>query len=727
MPPPNTPENSFASESRLQRNSVIANAEDSDRRRRFSLPAHDEEQTESALDLDLFLHSHNQSERLWNRVNQHIEIRSDRDQSFNRNSSHRTSSNSSVTPPRRMDENVDSIPDTDVPSPAPSTVDLQPSDHEAEYANFFRDPTLFEQLHSSSEQTSTPLGATLENSTRNLSLADEQPAASLPRNQSPAAIVDTVPQIISAQQLTESVPEVNATQTRRKKAKTPKLDWHSLEYVGTYDENLDCPICRAPLVQPEITTCFHIFCRKCLWRSLCQEARCPIDRNLIGYFRTSKGRVPFRPAPHIISNQLDNLLVKCPNARCECVVARSGIAHHYKFECPFTKIPCPDPSCNKLVTRRGNEEGSCLHKILDCVYCSKPVEVAALEDHYDTDCSQKRLVCAHCLAAVPRHLHGTHALDCAERQIECKFRTSGCAYVAKKKSFGDHERTCLYGMIMRMNRAHRADMTNMETVLQDSQDRVRKLEEEMASRLPPTIHNLSIVPPPLPPHMHDYNDTHAHIHTNALAQVHVQASPNAVGNDDLSSYYDAAAAGDALIRGENSRDTQPEVQFGAELPLARHGTGGSSGPDSSDDHMSRIVAYIDIFDAKVENLERYLGEVDARQAQMFINELGPLKDQILEMRNSMGHLGMYVRWLMESFRQTTKRSFGLRTATDEQVAGGRPAVATSIGPTVTNTADTLAAVASDGGPPVVSATSVLRTSTNIPARRLSDRENPPRL
>ncbi|CAK7562814.1 MAG: hypothetical protein SEPTF4163_000668 [Sporothrix epigloea] len=489
-----------------------------------------------------------------------------------------------------MDENVDSIPDTDVPSPAPSTVDLQPSDHEAEYANFFRDPTLFEQLHSSSEQTSTPLGATLENSTRNLSLADEQPAASLPRNQSPAAIVDTVPQIISAQQLTESVPEVNATQTRRKKAKTPKLDWHSLEYVGT-----------------------------------------------------------------------------------------------------------------------------------------KPVEVAALEDHYDTDCSQKRLVCAHCLAAVPRHLHGTHALDCAERQIECKFRTSGCAYVAKKKSFGDHERTCLYGMIMRMNRAHRADMTNMETVLQDSQDRVRKLEEEMASRLPPTIHNLSIVPPPLPPHMHDYNDTHAHIHTNALAQVHVQASPNAVGNDDLSSYYDAAAAGDALIRGENSRDTQPEVQFGAELPLARHGTGGSSGPDSSDDHMSRIVAYIDIFDAKVENLERYLGEVDARQAQMFINELGPLKDQILEMRNSMGHLGMYVRWLMESFRQTTKRSFGLRTATDEQVAGGRPAVATSIGPTVTNTADTLAAVASDGGPPVVSATSVLRTSTNIPARRLSDRENPPRL
>ncbi|CAK7262470.1 hypothetical protein SEPCBS57363_000059 [Sporothrix epigloea] len=676
MPPPNTPEESFVSENRLLRNSAIANDAGSDRRRRSSLPAHDEEQTESALDLDLLLHSHNQNEGR---------------------------------------------------SPAPSTVDLQPSDHEADYAEYFRDPTLSEQPHSSSEQTSTPLrsaGATLENSTRNLSLADEQPAASLPRNQSPAAIADIVPEITSAQQLTESVPEANATQTRQKMAKTPKLDWHSLEYVGPYDENLDCPICRAPLVQPVITTCFHIFCLECLATSLCQEARCPIDRNLIGLFRTSKGRVPFRPAPHIISNQLDNLLVRCPNTRCECIVARSGIAHHYKFECHFTKIPCPDPSCNKLVTRRGNEEGSCMHKILDCVYCSKPVELAALEDHYDTDCSQKGLMCAHCLAPFPRHLHGTHVLGCAERRIECKFRASGCAYVAKKKSFGDHEQTCLYGMIMRMNRAHRADMTNMETVLQDSQDRVRKLEEEMASRLPPTIHNLPIVPPP----MHDYHGTRAHFHTSALTQIHAQTSPNVDGNDDLSSYYDAAAAGVALVRGEDNRDTQPETPLGADLSLARHGTGGSGGPDNSDDHMNRIVAYIDIFDAKVENLERYLGEVDARQAQMFINELGPLKDQILEMRNSMGHLGMYVRWLMESFRQTTKRSVGLRTATDEQVAGGRPVVATPIGSTVTNTADSPAAVTSNGGPLGVSAaTSGLRTSTNIPARRMSDRENPPRL
>ncbi|KAL1900945.1 hypothetical protein Sste5346_002006 [Sporothrix stenoceras] len=532
----------------------------------------------------------------------------------------------------------------------------------------------------------------------------------------------------------------------KKRSRIPKLDWHALEYIGTYDENLDCPICRAPLVKPQITTCFHIFCAKCLAQSLRHSNRCPIDRNPIQNFSSRTGSVPARPAPHIISNQLDNLHVRCPNRRCDHTSARAFIKEHYKNECPFTKIPCPDPNCEKPVTRRDSEEGRCLHKAIDCVYCGKPVELAALEDHYDTDCNQKELMCEHCLGAFPRQCHNTHVMGCGERRIECKFRTSGCSFTTKKKDFGDHERTCLYGMIMRMNRAHRADMDSMATVLQDSQDRVRKLEAEMAARpaqAPAPVPNpqsataaaattTTATAQPSAPQFYEYPSQHP----NLQGRVYNQTQPALDAHQDLSSYYDMAAAGDNLAQGNSggSSGTQPDTPpNGGALVSAGSAPSGPSGtgalaPDdaNSDDRMNRIVAYIDIFDAKVENLERYLGEVDARQAQMFMNELGPLKEQILEMRNTMGHISMYVRWLMESFRQTTKRSVGLPSGGAGDEGGSGPTAPPSAPPGASS-------AASSAGPSATASRSpptVLRGPTGgmaMPTRRMSDRENPPRL
>ncbi|CAK7241628.1 MAG: hypothetical protein STHCBS139747_003094 [Sporothrix thermara] len=759
MPPPNTPEEFFEEEYRQRRNSAVANATNSQRRRHFHLPPHDEDLAEGEAELDLDSHPNtSQSESRRNSVDRHMGI----DHGLrNRASSRSVSSINSIPPPLRRDQDAELVLGNNA-SPAPSTLGPQQSDYEADYANYLRNPTFFEQRYGDEDPVDTPSTSAdvpVEDAAQNVPFTDGQQADPTLGGELPAATAETLQGTAPSPQpefgIASQPGQMPATTLHRKRAKTPKIDWHSLEYIGTYDENLDCPICRAPLVQPEITTCFHIFCHKCLVQSLRHENRCPIDRNPIQFFKTSQGRVPARPAPHIISNQLDNLQVRCPNTRCDYTAARSIIAHHYKVDCSFTKIPCPDPSCDLLVTRRDSEEGSCMHKAVDCVYCGKPVELAALDDHYDTDCNQKELMCEHCLAAVPRHRHGTHVLGCAERRMECKFRTSGCAYAAKKKDFGDHERTCLYGMILRMNRAHRADMNSMETVLQDSQDRVRKLEAEMAARPLSAAHTQYPLgppppPPPLPPQLpsqaHDYHATHAQLH----AQVHAQAHPVPVSldrNADLSMYYDAAAAGDALAAMHNGGGsaTRPGTQPGTQ-PGTRPGTPPGSGgaalarnapgmTEDSDDRMSRIVAYIDIFDAKVENLERYLGEVDARQAQMFMNELGPLKDQILEMRNSMGHLSMYVRWLMESFRQTTKRSVGLRGVAsgsgggggggggggEEGVAAVRPA-GTPGGTAVASVGNSQAPAA--GAPMVMRGSS---GSIAMPTRRLSDRENPPRL
>lgn len=714
MPPPNTPEELFEEEYRQRRqNSANASAASGTLRRRFNLPIHDEDSAESEGAHDVNSHPNtSQSESRRNSMDQPLV------QSPGQSSSQRRHTN------------------RDSASLSPSTLGPQPSDREADYAAYLRNPASFEDgrdgehSRSASASTSPSIGGAVFN----LSLPGSQPPVLRPAmSPRPAAAEDVLargapgtmqadeaPRAADAPQPENDAPrpaQPGPEQRKPKRAKTPSIDWHALEYVGTYDENLDCPICHSPLVQPEITTCFHIFCHKCLVQSLRHGNRCPIDRNPIEFFQIGGSRVPARPAPHIVCNQLDNLQVRCPNKRCDHVAARSLIGHHYKDDCAFTRIPCPDPSCSKLVTRRDSEEGSCLHKEVDCVYCGKPVELAELDDHYDTDCNQKELMCEHCLAAVPRHRHGTHVMGCAERRIECKFKTTGCAFASKKKDFGDHERTCLYGMILRMNRSHRADMESMETVLQDSQDRVRKLEAEAAARSaanPPPMLPLS-----LPPQMYELHPTQAQLH----AQVHAQAHPPLEHIDSLSSYYDAAAAGDTLAHGNGADGAGPGTPPGSGHHLARNrpgAGGGAPSPDDNDDRINRIVAYIDIFDAKVENVERYLGEVDARQAQMFMNELGPLKDSIQEMRNSMGHMGMYVRWLMESFRQTTKRSVGLRSGGED--SSGRPAAPPS-GPGMASPGGTAnpAAASPPGGLRGVSA------GTTLPPRRMSDRENPPRL
>ena len=68
-----------------------------------------------------------------------------------------------------------------------------------------------------------------------------------------------------------------------------------------------------------------------------------------------------------------------------------------------------------------------------------------------------------------------------------------------------------------------------------------------------------------------------------------------------------------------------------------------------------LATGLDIFDAKFETLEKYVGEVDARHTHIVMSEVGPLKDQVQELRNQLGPLNMSVRWLLDKALQTSKR------------------------------------------------------------------------
>ena len=709
MPPPNTPEEFFEEEYRQRRNSAVAHAA---RRQHFNLSPHDEDDGEDEFDIDFGVHlSGSQNEAAEGQQpapsSHHLRRRTSLEQS--QTHSHSRTSSRSHSPHRARNQRDHALTRSISPSTAgPATA-----------------PALQNDAHATQPiqpiQLAIPNWFFLEHDVAEDN-GDEAPSHMPGEAGQPVVHAD-------ADGLEDAAGEGEAPR-KKAKVKMQKMDWGALEYVNPYDENLDCPICRSPLVKPHITTCFHIFCYKCLCKSLEHGNRCPIDRNPLQLFNTSRGRFPACPAPPIISNQLDNLQVRCPNRRCDHISARSLIEHHYKKACPFTKIVCPDPSCDKLVTRRESEDGSCLHKAVDCVYCSKLVELADLDDHYDNDCNQKELMCEHCLAAIPRHRHGAHVADCAERRLECKYRPSGCTFSSRKKDYGDHDRTCLYGMFMRLDRACRTDIGGLSTVVQDSQDRVRKLEDQLSSSQPASEGQPREQPLPMPVF-------HPLLENTAFGRGAGESLPpiaiGPVNADDAGavSRPSVPPSGGVWL----STDAQPAAasrEVSAEP--AAPATSAANGEDD-DDRMDRIMAYIDVFDAKVENLERYLGEVDARQAQLFMNELSPLRDQMLEMHNTMCHMGMHVRWLMETFKQTAKRSVGLRTGGDEDgsvsaAAGASPSGAASPAASSSPNQRPPPSVSIPPRPGPSFPPSSLRGPLgrmNLPMRRMPDRENPPRL
>lgn len=220
------------------------------------------------------------------------------------------------------------------------------------------------------------------------------------------------------------------------------LDLRNLDYEGSVDENLICPICRVPFVSPLITDCDHVFCRRCIIQAHALKPVCPIDRlplKLVGQTR---------PAPKIIYNQLDNLPVRCPNSPrgCDRIVARSLLENHVARYCDKSLVPCPHPSCDKTVVRKDTGKG-CLHYDVKCEYCEQVVQKVDLEDHQNSECPNRTAECTLCEAEYIRHKQEEHLKECPEASTPCEFAPFGCTESIKRKQLEEHVRACAYQVV----------------------------------------------------------------------------------------------------------------------------------------------------------------------------------------------------------------------------------------------------------------------------------------
>lgn len=170
-------------------------------------------------------------------------------------------------------------------------------------------------------------------------------------------------------------PALRMSRPSRLPSRLP-TDMGCLDYVSSPDSNLVCLICQSPFDDPVRLTCEHYFCRECLDRALDVQ-----PDNVPNTCPTCRQKVEeYIPVPKIILDMLDELQVRCPNAKAGCtwVDQRVDVKNHVEKYCEYALVECSGPRCSGRVMQKDVHKG-CLHVDVDCPQCHSSVMKIDLE------------------------------------------------------------------------------------------------------------------------------------------------------------------------------------------------------------------------------------------------------------------------------------------------------------------------------------------------------------
>lgn len=265
-----------------------------------------------------------------------------------------------------------------------------------------------------------------------------------------------------------------------KKPRSNPVEARSLEYIGSYDSNLMCPICRCPFVDPTKINCDHYFCRICITTALSHQGSgsksCPTCRR-----KTSEDSVV--AAPKLISRILDELLVKCLYhlKGCPEKMPRGAIQDHIDHYCGFVDIQCPSEKCPLLVRRKDALRKQCLHHRVHCQYCDELCYVFDIESHETTECPFRKSSCVHCKNEVLHLDLETHSGSCPDATIPCIAVPYGCDFTAKRGAIDEHTTACPLAKLTPLLKLQNERLAAHETALSHLRLKNSLLETSFAS------------------------------------------------------------------------------------------------------------------------------------------------------------------------------------------------------------------------------------------------------
>ncbi|KAJ0124694.1 E3 ubiquitin-protein ligase NRDP1 [Diaporthe amygdali] len=476
----------------------------------------------------------------------------------------------------------------------------------------------------------------------------------------------------------------------------PRIDWQGLEYVGQVDDNLLCGICKTPYHKPTTTkACGHTFCEACLYQAL-EEARgrsrnrapCPLCRTEMNVGEEKGPRRFVRVVE--MSAQLDRLEVHCPNDAqlCKWTGPRSNVEAHVHNDCEYTLYPCADSSCGKMIIRK-SRGAVCRHHEGPCAYCGETIDLSTEDQHHMNACTKYRAACEYCGKEFARDTLAAHGEACGIEMASCSYSKLGCSYSSLRKDVIEHEKTCDRGAFMELmdglEKRLKADMTQMKTSLTTQMEqRIQREKRQLDTRLQELQDELQE-------------------ERRKREELARNLSRLETGDLRLLRYRDPLAS--SVTAGEA---TNQEGRSSLPIPA-----------DTDFEQAEYMFRMFDELDTRISNISKALIDQDARHSVMLLNELMPVKEQLVEARSQLGVMGMHVRWLMDLQRSRQRQT------TD--VVGGLGAAAAGAGSSGSSAANS---DAQSGSVQTASGTGAGGTTTIDSSaglsRRVSDRVSPVR-
>ena len=186
-------------------------------------------------------------------------------------------------------------------------------------------------------------------------------------------------------------------------------------------DSLTCTIGMGIFNDPVTLPCQHVFCRKCIEKSLEANGVCP----------TCKAKTTLQsltPQPYF--NELIYIsLVKCP--RCTWSGDYQSFCLHEK-KCVPPRDECPLRCGTKLSKKELSDHLlNCKFRRIVCKDCKKEIYYAELLFH-DDDCPMKKVLCKGCGLSTTFNDRSDHIKNCQELNSLCNFAFCGCDSIDDK-------------------------------------------------------------------------------------------------------------------------------------------------------------------------------------------------------------------------------------------------------------------------------------------------------
>ncbi|KAK5129335.1 hypothetical protein LTR08_003593 [Meristemomyces frigidus] len=443
----------------------------------------------------------------------------------------------------------------------------------------------------------------------------------------------------------------------------PPVDLRLLDYVVPYDENLMCPICRCPFLDPVVLCeCDHYFCRDCIRQTWSSNHTPHGPRGDCPSCRTPAKLGPRSATSKILVNITDDLLVRCPKSEqgCAAQVKRGEVQDHVSIYCGYAPTPCPAAGCEQPVRRKDVAQG-CLHYGVSCLECREAMPKSNLEAHWQSECHDRLVSCKLCDEGVYyRELERHQSETCAAVPSACPGQAFGCTTRSARAQAELHAQSCTFAALAPLLTGMQARLAEQEAAqkllvrkLDTMENGMQALQDILASSTHPDLDRIEADESRIP-----FLTEHARNNSESTLDAFF-ASPTDPNIFDFpappsSQPTSTLSLAQAPVSLPPSRPAPPppthlpDPAFDTHPPTHHHHHHPFPPTSSSDPYASPLHHLLSLHEslrAELSRLAAAVQEQDARQSTHALNETLRTREELAYLGAQVGGVSRQVHWL----------------------------------------------------------------------------------